>query len=104
MPVLSAAGCSARLQLSARSVRRRAYLGFLDKLFRRDRLASKQDEDLCDLCGHAFNPHELKGYGEVPLEGWMECPVDGCDCHRTWSFDEASRPAIEQHKRDNDLG
>jgi hypothetical protein len=41
---------------------------------------------MCPACGHPENPHRLCGYGEPPTEGWMECPVEGCACSRTWSF------------------
>jgi hypothetical protein len=57
----------------------------------------------CSLCGHSFDAHLLKGYGEMPLEGWMECPVEGCECHRTWSVDEASLPEMEEYKRDKGI-
>lgn len=53
-------------------------------------------EDPCDICGHDFNTHLVKGYGEPPTEGWMECPVDGCECERTWSLDEESKKGIEE--------
>jgi len=43
-------------------------------------------DQLCDQCGHLFNPHRLLGYGDPPTEGWMECPVEGCTCRMTWSM------------------
>jgi len=42
--------------------------------------------DFCKQCGHPFAPHRVLGYGQPPTEGWMECPVEGCDCHMTWSM------------------
>jgi hypothetical protein len=44
-------------------------------------------DQLCWQCGHLFNPHRLLGYGDLPTEGWMECPVEGCECRMTWSMD-----------------
>jgi ribosomal protein L32 len=44
-------------------------------------------DQVCDQCGHLFNPHRLSGYGEHPTEGWTECPVMGCECRGTWSMD-----------------
>ena len=44
-------------------------------------------DQLCEQCGHLFNPHRLLGYGDPPTEGWMECPVEGCKCRMTWSMD-----------------
>jgi hypothetical protein len=41
--------------------------------------------DPCRQCGHEFNHHQLKGYGEPPVEGWIECPIEGCRCHMTWA-------------------
>jgi hypothetical protein len=46
------------------------------------------DADLCKQCGHPRGRHKLSGYaepGEVPREGWVMCPADGCECHSTWS-------------------
>ena len=50
-------------------------------------------DDMCTQCGHPFNPHRLLGCGSPPTEGWMECPVEGCNCKMTWSLepDVASR-------------
>jgi len=39
----------------------------------------------CHQCGHPFDPHRLLGYGSPPIEGWMECPEEGCGCRMTWS-------------------
>ena len=41
---------------------------------------------ICARCGHDEDPHRFCGYGEPPVEGWIECPVEGCDCSGTWSF------------------
>jgi hypothetical protein len=39
---------------------------------------------LCEQCGHNWDAHLLHGYGSPPTEGWMECPVEGCECKNTW--------------------
>lgn len=39
----------------------------------------------CVKCGHDFGKHQLRGYGQPPIEGWMVCPAEGCACYRTWS-------------------
>jgi hypothetical protein len=44
-------------------------------------------DDMCTQCGHPFNSHRLLGYGSPPTEGWMECPIQGCDCKMTWSLE-----------------
>ncbi len=64
---------------------------------------SPETEDLCKLCGHSFDNHLLIGHGEIPLEGWMECPVENCDCYRTWSMDENIRLQIEEYKREKGI-
>jgi len=40
----------------------------------------------CGQCGHNWNAHRLCGYGDPPTEGWMECPVEGCECRKTWGL------------------
>jgi hypothetical protein len=42
--------------------------------------------EICDQCGHDWNAHRVCGYGSPPTEGWIECPVEGCACHKTWSL------------------
>jgi hypothetical protein len=41
----------------------------------------------CEICGHPFNDHRVCGYGAPPTEGWITCPVEGCECHATWSLE-----------------
>ena len=36
-----------------------------------------------------MDDHKLLGNLPSPTEGWMECPVPGCKCRMTWSFDPA---------------
>lgn len=57
----------------------------------------------CAKCGHNFDNHLIKGYGEMPLEGWMECPVETCEYNMTWSIDEKARPEMEKHKREKGI-
>lgn len=54
-------------------------------------------DELCNHCGHLFNPHRLCGYGDPPTEGWMECPVESCDCRMTWSM----APEVAEQVRAN---
>lgn len=45
----------------------------------------------CEQCGHLWDDHLL--FTEDPLVGgWMQCPVEGCDCHHTWSVKSARNP------------
>ena len=55
-------------------------------------------DELCAQCGHPFNPHRLLGYGSPPTEGWMECPVEGCTCHMTWSLQPEAAAQIKAQK------
>ena len=52
-------------------------------------------DQICEQCGHLFNPHRLLGYGDPPTEGWMECPVEGCECRMTWSMDPSTPDNIK---------
>jgi hypothetical protein len=56
-------------------------------------------DDLCAYCGHLFNPHRLCGHGNPPTEGWMECPVEGCECKMTWSLPAEVAAQIEANKQ-----
>ena len=53
------------------------------------------DIDPCNECGHDMDAHVSKGYGENPTEGWMECPVEGCDCPMTWTLGSSTTTVIE---------
>jgi hypothetical protein len=59
--------------------------------------SSKITFEACAQCGHDFNTHLLKGYGNPPTEGWMECPVEGCKCEKTWSMDAESKASVERY-------
>ncbi len=63
--------------------------------------------DPCRQCGHDFNAHQLKGFGEPPVEGWMECPLNDCSCHQTWASAggsaEGGEAAYQRHLRQQDL-
>ncbi len=50
-------------------------------------------DDTCRQCGHPTGPHVLavtilcgSGENEIPAGGHMYCPVEGCECHSTWSI------------------
>jgi len=36
-----------------------------------------------------------------PTDGWVTCPVAGCDCYGTWSVSEQARPALEQYRAEH---
>src|SRR5262245_25730164 len=55
--------------------------------------------ELCQQCGHPWDDHLLKGYGDPPTDGWMECPVEGCQCRMTWSVDDQLRQEIDTRRR-----
>ncbi|OJJ18222.1 hypothetical protein BKI52_25710 [marine bacterium AO1-C] len=54
-------------------------------------LVPKENETskVCNSCGHDFNKHQLLGEiregMDVPTEGWIICPEEGCNCFMTWS-------------------
>lgn len=53
-------------------------------------------DETCKQCGHPFSPHRVLGYGQPPVEGWMECPVEGCTCNITWSMaPESGKPPVD---------
>jgi len=57
-----------------------------------------EDADLCQQCGHPWGKHQLCGYsqeGDVPREGWVTCPAEGCACHQTWSTQGGSPEGAE---------
>jgi hypothetical protein len=44
--------------------------------------------DVCEWCQHPADDHRLMMVedDEGPTyAGWMECPVEGCDCWSTWA-------------------
>lgn len=45
-------------------------------------------DGLCVQCAHPWGQHRLCGHGSPPTEGWIECPVEACTCHGTWSLPE----------------
>lgn len=56
---------------------------------------------MCAQCGHPSGPHLLHAELPYPTDGWMTCPVPGCECYSTWSVDEASRPALERYRAEH---
>ncbi len=55
----------------------------------------EDSKGLCTQCGHPWDPHRFCGYGSPPTEGWIECPVEGCKCHGTWSLEEEGAAQIK---------
>ena len=51
--------------------------------------ACDDDSEKCKVCGHPFNPHVVIAYdvNDLAKGGEMRCPVEGCDCLQTLSFD-----------------
>jgi hypothetical protein len=47
------------------------------------------DNGNCKQCGHPFDPHKIIAYDieDFSKGGEMRCPVDGCFCFSTISFD-----------------
>ncbi len=43
----------------------------------------------CRQCGHPFNPHTIIAYDieDFSKGEEMRCPIDGCSCFSTISFD-----------------
>jgi hypothetical protein len=52
---------------------------------------------LCEQCGHNWDAHLLYGYGSPPTEGWMECPMEGCECKKTWGLSPEMTAQIKAH-------
>ncbi|MBI2610809.1 hypothetical protein HYW60_02655 [Candidatus Kaiserbacteria bacterium] len=51
---------------------------------------SKMDDENgnCKQCGHPFDPHQIiANPKDLAAGGIMKCPVDGCPCFNTISFD-----------------
>jgi hypothetical protein len=47
------------------------------------------DEELCEQCGHPYDPHAIVATSEdVAGGGIMLCPVVGCECFGTWGVDD----------------
>ena len=54
-------------------------------------------DQLCEQCGHNWDAHLLYGYGSPPTEGWMECPVEGCGCKKTWGLSPEMTAQMKTH-------
>jgi hypothetical protein len=54
-----------------------------------NRDACDDENGNCRVCGHPFNPHTVIAYdvNDLAKGGEMRCPVEGCDCFQTLSFD-----------------
>jgi hypothetical protein len=53
---------------------------------REDDVAVLGADEWCVQCGHSWNDHKLLTDKDPPLEGWMECPMEGCTCKFTWNL------------------
>jgi hypothetical protein len=51
----------------------------------------------CGQCGHPWQEHLLCATSRPPTEGWIECPVEGCKCHQTWSMPAETAAQLRAH-------
>jgi hypothetical protein len=54
-----------------------------------DNLSVDDQDGNCKRCGHPFDPHIIVAYEvqDFSKGGEMTCPVEGCSCCSTVSFD-----------------
>jgi len=62
------------------------------------------DKKMCGYCGHDLDNHELlfnKKSEEInmPTEGWIACPAEGCNCFQTWSANYKPDQQTEQEPK-----
>lgn len=57
---------------------------------------------LCAHCGHPEDDHLMHAELPYPTDGWITCPVEGCECYGTWSVDNESRAAMEQYRQETE--
>ena len=48
----------------------------------------------CTQCGHPWTDHLMCAESRPPTRGWIECPVESCKCHSTWSMSEEDTAAM----------
>jgi hypothetical protein len=53
-----------------------------------DNLSADDENGNCKRCGHPFDPHIVIAYDgqDFSKGGEMTCPVEGCSCYSTVSF------------------
>lgn len=52
-------------------------------------------DELCEICGHPFNPHVLVATMKTAeLGGLIFCDQPGCPCQSTWSLQDEPEPYI----------
>jgi hypothetical protein len=56
----------------------------------------------CTQCGHPEDAHLFNAATQYPSEGWVTCPVQGCDCYGTWSLDAKSKAAMDQFRAEHE--
>ena len=60
-----------------------------------------ESSKLCDQCNHLAGKHLMHAnVMPYPTDGWITCPVAGCECYATWSVDEASREPLERFREE----
>jgi hypothetical protein len=55
--------------------------------------------DDCESCGHSWGDHLLCATSRPPTAGWIECPVEGCQCHSTWRVPADTAEQLRQHHK-----
>jgi hypothetical protein len=55
---------------------------------------SSDASKLCTRCGHPEADHVMHADQPYPTDGWITCPVPGCECRSAWSVNEESRAAL----------
>ncbi len=53
---------------------------------------------VCARCGHPEGDHLMHADQPYPTDGWVTCPVAGCDCYGTWSVNQESRASLEHYR------
>lgn len=60
-------------------------------------LAVDSGDHSCEQCHHPWQEHRLCAMSRPPTGGWIECPVEGCDCYQTWSVPEDTAAQLREH-------
>jgi hypothetical protein len=52
---------------------------------------NNRPDEICEQCDHLFEPHILHKEDQNDY-GFVTCPVEGCECYSTWSYDSSLLP------------
>ena len=61
--------------------------------------ATAHAQEPCLSCGHPAGAHQLQSHESPPTEGWMRCPVEGCECRTPWRLMPEAAAAVKAHSR-----